>query len=251
MDAGIPMFLAHLRHLTDHSSPLLLLVSGVGAVHLARRDLRGTLILLSYPVLLFVYMTAQRTFFPRNILIIHLFAPMMAAVGLGVVFGYLKERLSRVRGMTSSRGAMISAAALLISILLTSPWKNVIRAFDPRVESRNELIKWADQHIPKNSRILVAKQLDFDVRKLKKEYSVAEYDVSKASLENLRRQHPGAYVLVPEVKGKGSKIRPADVNVLAEFGSNKVTRNVEAGSRKRNRNAHFLSGNPAFVVTKL
>lgn len=243
----IPMLLKHLSHLTDHISPILLLAALVGVVRLFACNQRGALIVLSYPALLFLYMTQQRTFFPRNILIFHLFVPMLAAVGLSVVFVPLKERVRRMKSMSANLASMLSAAVLTILILLTTPWTNVAQAFDPQVESRNEVVEWAFEHIPAKSRILIAKQLDFDARPLEKRYSIATYDVNNTSLSQLRERYPGAFALIPKIKAGRAKVSPSNVDVMAEFGKNLVS----LKSRYKAQVVYVAWGNPAFVVAKL
>ena len=247
VQAGLPMFGANLGHLAEHTSPLLLLIALFGLTRvLIQRPLLSS-ILFSYPLLLLVYMSSQRTFFPRNILIWHLVIPMAAALGLREVFAWAKAHWVRRAPTTNpNRLGILTACLIALPVLLTTPWSQAMEPFDRQVESRNEAVDWIMTHLPAGTQLVVPTQLNMDVRALSRRYPVHTYDGATAKLKSLKRRHAGAVVFLPFYRQKQYQLKATEDAILATFGKRPLNLEYRTGLDE-----FIASGNPHFSLVRL
>lgn len=254
--AGIPMFTAYGKDLVVQLGWGVIGLGVLGAFALVRRDARRAALVLTYPLVLLVYMSMQRTFFERNLLIWYLLLPLL--VGPGVVFAYESlERLTQrhipqVKSLLAHRVLAVLVPCFVLGAGV--PWARIAKAFDERhVESRNEVIPWLIEALPRKTELLVPKQLAFDARPLEKQLTVRRFDAKGATIAELQKKYPKAVVLVPEfAKDRGKHLDLEDLGKgyerLSEFGQNALK--TEHSSAHR-RVIYAPKGNPRFAVVQL
>lgn len=245
-ERGLEMFLAYGKNVSDGYGSGVLLLALVGLVESLRRSWRLTAMVFSYPLLLWLYMSLQRTFFARNLLILELAIPMLATLGafeLVQAFGW------RMRGSRLPAAAVSALAFCCLSALVLTTWplKASKAAFIAHPESRNRAVDWVLEHAPKKSTVLVASELNMDVRRLKKRFRVVDFQTKSKSLKRLRRKHPHALAILPVLDDPRAGIRvPADEPLLR---AGKIPVRARDLGRKAAQKA--LSGDPKLVVVRL
>ncbi len=248
-DAGLDMFLRNFENLRERFSPLVLAVAVFGLIRAAARDLRGALVVFSYSIALLIYMSSQRTFFPRNVLILSLSIPMMAGLGLVELYQWLRLRLEGRFEKAPSRflGAGLTAVMSLV-VLSTTPWSAVASRWDPQVESRNEAVDWILANVPKGEKVFIAKELNFYDAPIREDYEIITYKSEKSAYEKLKKKHRNGYMLVPTIRQKSRRVRVPKGMRLAEFGEKKVDMKYPEFKK---RPFFTASGNPKFSIEKL
>ena len=158
--AGWVALYNHAMYLVEQLGPVIVAASVGGGVWLWRRDWRSTLVLLMFPVLLTAYMTRQRYFTPHNVLILHVYVPFLAAIGLIRLSRWLAPVLrKRFSQLGLFRAKLASAALVGLVVLVSIPWSSVARAYDTSIESRNELSDWVLANVPRDRKLLLPEQL--------------------------------------------------------------------------------------------
>ena len=243
---GLEMFLAYGKNVSDGFGWGVLVLALVGLVESLRRSWRLTAIAFSYPLLLWLYMSLQRTFFARNLLILELAIPMLAALGafeLAQTIGW-KLRGSRLPPALVSALAFSCLAAL---VFFTWPVKASKAAFVAHPESRNRAVDWVLEHAPKKSTVLVARELNMDVRRLEKRFRVVGFQTKGKALKRLRRKHPHAVAILPVLDDARAGIRLPQDEQLFRAGRIPVRARDLAGKAAQKA----LSGDPKLVVVRL
>lgn len=231
---GLDSFFAYSRVLYDNWG-LLLPVAGFGIVELARTRLREFLLLYSFPVAFFLYMSKQRVVFERNIVALHLFV----ALGLGLaairLVELLSPRLARL-GLTRESARTGLAAALIGALLLAAaPWTAVADAYRSDIESRNTAERWVLAHVAEKTPVAVDQRLQMDTRRLAKEHPVLTLDEdAKRSLASL---DTGTVALLP--LDERGRFGPRPGKILARFGETRL-----------HRKGNALSGDPELAIVQ-
>jgi len=174
---GLPMLWAYIRYLAESFGWIPYLLSLAGAVLLARREPRLSVLLFAFPVAFIGYMSMQRAFFERNAISVHLFI----ALTLGVAILELPERLTAA--VESFRPALASrwtprvlAIAVALLVVAGIPWRSVAQAYSPRVEPRNDAMRWLVRRGKPNGVLLVDAEAKLDHRAVDRRMRVLELD---------------------------------------------------------------------------
>jgi hypothetical protein len=245
-ERGLEMFLAYGKNISDGFGWSVLLLALVGLVESWRRNWRLTSIAFSYPLLLWLYMSLQRTFFARNLLILELAVPMLAALG---TFELVQAIGWKVRGSRLHPTLVRTVAFSCLVALVLAAWPVEARkaAFAAHPESRNHAVAWVLKHARRKSTVLVARELNMDVRRLKERFRVVPFKASKKSLDQLRRDHRGAVAIVPVIDNpRGGTVVPKDKQL---FRAGRIP--VRARDLPRKAPQKALSGDPKLVVVRL
>lgn len=254
--AGIPMFMAYGRDFVAQLGWGVIGLGGLGAFALTKRDVRRAALVLTYPVVLLIYMSMQRTFFERNLLIWYLLLPILVGPGLVFACETLEAFTQRNFSQVKARAAHRAFAALVPCLVLAvgGPWAKVAKGFDSsHVESRKEVIPWLLEALPQKTELLVPKQLAFDARPLEQHLTIKRFDAKGTTVTELRKKYPKAVVLVPEfAKDRDEHLDLDDLGRkqkrLTEFGQHALK--TEHSSAHR-RVIYAPKGNPRFAVVQL
>jgi len=233
-------------------SPLLLLLAAYGLVRACVLDIRRAAIAFSFQIALLFYMSAQSTFFERNLLICHLSLPILAALGAQQLWLVVQRRLQKRFSQLGQRRSALAAAALIaVPLLATTPLEQLRRAYGGKSDSRISAAHWIKQHVPPGSRLLVATELNMDMRPIASSYTIETFSAAGSKLSSLKRKHKAGFVLVPEFEAKYRKqaIKLGSAKVLARFGRRGIT--LDKFAAHDSRQLYTPDGNPKLAIVSL
>jgi hypothetical protein len=150
-----------LLHLWGNWGAAPLVASLFGVVLAFKRNRRLAVLAFSYPFSLAAYMAAQRTFFERNLVAIHLFIALGLAVALSELPGLLTRRWS-ARLPHASRAGPWLAVVLDAALVLQLPWSETLWAYRSGVEPRSVAARWLERHVGPGTALAVDKELRFE-----------------------------------------------------------------------------------------
>lgn len=248
---GFPMFLEYGKSVFKSFSPVIGILACYGLFRAARSNWRQTLLIASFPLVLWVYMSRQGVFYPRNALMMHVCVALYAALG-GVWLA--QASTSWLWAQRTLFGKLPVRAAVLVAVgliaLTTSPLRVASDMVKATPESRVELAKWLQKEVPKGSVLLVAEELEMDTRQLKKRFNVKTFKAQKRGLKTLFKSYPDAIAVTP-VLDRGPKLGGLPVkqaSVIRNMGK-KV---VRAKPRKFvSTSTRLTTGNPQLTVLRL
>ena len=114
----------------------------VGAVLELRRDLMRGILLLAFPVVLFLYMGAQTRYFGRWLLMIYPLLAILAGIGIVRVAELVRGRSARHGWLLSGAlAAVITVAVLIQPVAADVRTSDVLGRTDTREQARNWLIR--------------------------------------------------------------------------------------------------------------
>lgn len=260
---GLDMFFQYAKATFSGLSPLVSLFAGYGLYRAARLDWRKTLVITSFPFLLWLYMSRQTVFFARNLVVLQVYVAMYGALGFtwllhsSANWTWGTNPLSkRVEGRIPKALRALPLKPLLVAatclvVLGTTSLKGVSAAARAQAESRVEVVKWLEREVEPGTVLLVAEELEMDLRPIEKRYKVKKYKALKRELARLGRRYPGAVALTPDFKKKGRErggLRASRGTEVARFGRSALPlRPLSVGS------AHTYNAkvNPKITVFRL
>jgi hypothetical protein len=219
-ERGWPMLRLQLGFLAECFGWLALAVATYGALSLARRERRTLLLVVAFPLLLTGYMCAQRVFFPRNLVSVHLFIGLFAAVGVVALCDHVVTAARRV----ALRGARQLAVALVSLVLaLSLPWSRTAAAQLPDDDPRKQVASWVLRHTERTNAILVHESIDFAPSTVKRKRLERVPPTDTRAFERWARRRP---------RGPGVAIVPFDsaVTVAHALGGKIVKQRFERRS---------------------
>lgn len=242
--AGVPMFAAYGETIPDNFGWILVVAAISGAVVAGRSVPLTTAVVAAYPLCLWLYMSGQRAFFARNLLILQLIVPIFASIGLLVFWRVVCDWVGSRPWLVSLPHTRRLANGLMTLCLVASiPWSAIAKSYAGPVESRNEAVSWVQKR--GESTVLVAKELEMDVRPLRSaKKKVVVFSAVDARFEALVREYPGALVLAPSPRADRAGLRIPKGQRLKQWGTNLVGVNAHRATRIR-------LGNPRLVVARL
>ncbi len=249
-DPGWDMFWQYAKASFSPFSPVVWVLALVGLLRGVWVDWRQTAILVVFPFVLWVYMSGQTVFFSRNLIVFQVYIPMYAALGAVWLVGRSRH-WALARRPLWGRVQMRSVGLVVMGmvVLATSPLLAIANALDKHAESRVQVVDWLQREIPAGTVLLVAEELEMDMRPLKKRYKVKEYRAVKKELKRLHRRYPGAVALVPEFKGRSrGRVHTTPGKVLLRLGRSWVRPRPHKVGSSRVRNSE---GNPKLTVVRL
>ena len=165
---GVPQFLWYQERMIEDNGLVLFVAGwiGIGAALYCRR--RGALPLVVVPMALLLVLSANRVHFQRNILLVHLLWPVLAA-------GLLSELGELLRDWTSWRGDRLLSGLPALAALAFAPWPELGRAYLPERDSRHEVLAWLNSRSPPGV-VVYPRQMAIDLRSLEPEWTLFSYD---------------------------------------------------------------------------
>lgn len=233
-EPGWEMFQQYFAVLHDSFGSLVLVLSVVGLGWLLLRDARSAVVVFLFPVVFFAYMTDQRTFFERNLMSLHLFVGIGAAMGflyvVGLLAGWLGSRpWFGARPLRARIGGALLGALFVLAAL---PWDHVRAAYDPEEEPRHQAVEWILDNVPPGSLLLVEKRVLLSTGRLEEEgYEVVpiKLESGRDSQERLRATYGNAVVVHPRFLSDPHEEILLGATSLAEFGHRPVDVSVGLG----------------------
>jgi hypothetical protein len=178
---GLSAFLAYGRVLWDNWG-LLLVPAAAGLAKLGRDNWRVALLTFSYPLVFLLYMSLQRVVFERNIMALHLFVALAAALGAAASAGVVRAALRR-KFRLPPRRAQLAAIALAVAVLAAcTPWAQLRVAYRRDIESRNSAERWLRRNVNHKTPLLVDSRIQMDTRRLGSKWTVTKFDASRQAL---------------------------------------------------------------------
>ena len=196
--AGLSQFFFYGRALIDEYGLGFMAFALLGIVFSLVSNVKKGLILLSFPLIFLLYMSAYPVNFLRNVLAVFIFVCLYAALGIAVAMKYLGSKLASLKSL-SNRASIQKAVPVILTaaaILIFLPFKRILNAYDLKPDSRNAALGWIESNVPPNSTVFIAQELGLDTRELKDSYDIRLYDGFK-SRGGFQEFLPGAYVFFP------------------------------------------------------
>ena len=230
---GVSQLVHYLNTIVGAYGLPTLLPAILGLVVAFWKNWKGTLILVSFPTLLLLFMSAQRARFERNIVSTHLFYGLFVAVGILFAYDLLNQLLERYAPLKRAPGwrrlAILLALAGLVAWLL--PVRQVLAWTEAQPDSRNLATAWILDNVPQGSTLLIAEELRMDTTPLEADYRVAVEPLAQLSDANLYRlawKMGDPHILMP-VYGDSSSASSPDgartlggMQVLVDFAGHEV-----------------------------
>jgi len=142
-----------------------LVAAGIGAVIQLRRDLVRGLMLVSFPVVLFVYMSIQTRYFGRWLLMMYPALALLAAIAVVQVGAFVAGRLrGRLEGRRWGWAVPGALAAVLTALILIQPVAGDVRTSNVlgREDTRQLARDWLVKHFPQSLRIVIEPAVQTD-----------------------------------------------------------------------------------------
>jgi 4-amino-4-deoxy-L-arabinose transferase-like glycosyltransferase len=139
--------------------------AAIGAVIQLRRDLLRGVMLVSFPVVLFVYMSVQTRYFGRWLLMMYPVLALLAAIAVVQVGTFVAGRLrGRLEGRRWAWAVPGAVAAALTALILIQPIAADVRTSDVlgREDTRQQARDWLVQHFPRSLRIVIEPAVETD-----------------------------------------------------------------------------------------
>jgi hypothetical protein len=248
---GLPMFIEYGKSVFQSFSPVVGALACYGLFRAARSNWRQTLLVASFPIVLWIYMSRQGVFYPRNALMMHVCVAIYGA--LGSVW-LVRASASWLWAQRTLFGRVPVRAAVLVAVGLIATTTNPLRVAADVVkatpESRVAVAKWMERELPKGSVVLIAEELEMDTRQLEKRFNVKKFKAQKRELRKLYKSYPGAIALTP-VFDRGPKlggVSAKQVSVVREMGKKLVSARPRLFVSTRTR---LTTGNPQMTVIRL
>lgn len=236
-DPGFRMFSRYFSDFRESYGLPLLFSAALGLGLAFKRDFRLSLVLFSFPIAFLAYMSSQRVFFARNVVSVHLFIAIAAAIGLAEgapLLRTLTEKVRRLRELPLARRRALLAALLFLFLGLGLPWSSAHAMYTQLVESRNLAQRVIAKQVPAGTELLVDDDLFMDLRPLK-DYKITSFDEDwKATYERFLDSNQGTVLVAPLLDGNLLKEAApyADVLLNAGFDAVDPLRGAQGGNPK-------------------
>jgi 4-amino-4-deoxy-L-arabinose transferase-like glycosyltransferase len=126
---------------------LPLVAAAGGAVAALRRDWRRALLLVAFPVLLYLYMGGQARFFGRWLLPAYPALCVLAGYGIVTLASAVARRPRRAGAIVAGLAALACAQGLLSAIHIDTVLG--------RTDTRAQALRWIDANVPPGARVVV------------------------------------------------------------------------------------------------
>jgi len=149
-------------------------------VHL-RKDWKKTLVLTSFPLVLFYFTSNMKAYAARNILVIYAFYSLFVALGAIIAFNWLNLTLKKIQLPTQLKSLSPLLSFVIIGLLLYNftPVDNFLNTTTVQPDSRVLSVDWIKNNIAKNSTIIIPEELGFDKRPLQRNYHIVEWPMKE------------------------------------------------------------------------
>jgi 4-amino-4-deoxy-L-arabinose transferase-like glycosyltransferase len=251
---GFPQFLYYCNSFIDQFGYGFIAFTILGILLSLISKTKKGMILLSFPLLLLIYMSTLTVHFTRNILVIYVLVCIYCSLGIYHAFKYLYSLLENFPLISRQKLFQKAIPVLLIIAVISIPLpiESLKSAYDLKPDSRNLASHWLESNLALDSVILVPEELDLDTRELKEKYRVQYFNGLNAEW-NFPEHLSGAYVLVPyygydlrDPNGKevSSRLNTSFKNIdkIVEFGKQPVLVNYHRA---------VPAGNPKFFIGRI
>lgn len=219
-------------------------IVGLIGVGLAlRHAMKAAVLVLSFPLLFWAYMSSQHTFFARNMLVLSLIAPIFFALGAPPAVRWLGALVAKRFARLASRSELVGLLVGLVLFAGGLRWHSLWTAYMGPPESRNAAVSWLKLNAERGD-LFVAQQLNVDPRSYPEGFKVRVYDANEEGLEVLARRHPGAFAIAPRPK-KGSP--PLSADMLGRWGGGNRSAPSPRGTRWQ---TDVVGGGPELVLVR-
>lgn len=207
---GLDQFLYYINSIIEQFTYPLVLLGIIGIVKVVKSKPKEFLLLISFPTLMLIFMSAQKVNFLRNIISVYAIYAIFISIGLYLIIVFIKN-------ITEKRVRIISSLILILTLVypVIKMSHNLERLYIP--DSRNVVIKWIKENIESGNTIYLAKDLYLDVREISKKYMIKKY--KRDDIDNIKLKK-NEYILVPVY---GYDKRKAAGKIIAEKFNNKFT----------------------------
>ena len=167
-------------------------------------------------------MSDQKTFFARNVVSLHLFIGLGAAVGFCFLVQAVRARLAQresFRERPLFAGIAVAGVASVI-VLASLPWANIAKAHESNQEPRKLATEWVHENATAWHVLLIDRRLGLEIPKLRKagfKLKLIEPLAGDSTLDDLRAKYGSALILYPSFRSADQNALFADVEPLAEF----------------------------------
>lgn len=168
---------------------------------LTKKGWKDFVALIFLPLLLLIHMSTQKTFAMRNILLVFLFYGFLCSCGLSYIIFIIRGYISRFEDPRRRLGTNIAGIIVLVLLLmLVFPLDNYAKWITAKPDSRNQVVAWIKDNVPKQSTIFVPDEITMDVHQLKHSYDVVKlkmgsFDIEKFLAAKHKMNNP--YVIMP------------------------------------------------------
>ncbi|HEY8946213.1 MAG TPA: hypothetical protein VIM73_18310, partial [Polyangiaceae bacterium] len=221
--AGWKMLLQYLGDLRASYGIPVLLVALVGFVFAIKRNLRLTIVAFSFPLAFLAYMCSQKVFFARNIVSLHLFVAIAAAIGLIEIVRSIQRITSTSRRLTQMprwKLRVLIAIPAVACVSLGLPWKSAYGMYSYHVESRKVAERVVLQQGRPGAEVLVDDHLLMDTWALERIFEVSGFDEEwEATLTRFLESEKGTLLVAPLRSGDLLReAKRAGAEVLLQLG---------------------------------
>jgi 4-amino-4-deoxy-L-arabinose transferase-like glycosyltransferase len=258
--AGFAQFLFYMRMLVAEFGAVAFIYAVTGIFVMAWFNWKKTIILLSFPLALLLLMSFQRVHFLRNMLILFALWPVFISLAMHRLRYRILQLLNRIDVKATLLGGNWKRAAafaiVTAPLAITLPWHSIARAYNVPTDSRKAVVQWIRKHIAIDSDLVVAAELQMDIRNLQPDYLIHQvaFEDSAAvdSVITLIQGRSKMFILVPEFapnpRRSGEEeyaqrlnARWADFHSIEQFGREAVrVKNIDPSG----------SGNPRFSICR-
>lgn len=180
---GIPQLVYYLKVLIGDFGYWTVLFAAVGLITAAVKTWKKTLVLLSFPLSLLIYMSLQKVHFIRNILALYGFYALFAAIGILGLYELLRQILQRSRisiFLNKPKNRYLTSLILVaILFVICFPVLRPIQWAGIKPDSRNLAVKWIKKNIGTGSILIVPDELCLYTGHLEKDYKVVKTEFGK------------------------------------------------------------------------
>jgi hypothetical protein len=186
---GLPQLLHYMKGLVEAYGVAFVLVGVVGFFHQSKFNPKRTLILVSFPAALTLFMCCLAEHSWRNVLPAYCMFPVFVASGVNAIADKLRFRFAE-------RVAASSIAIFGIFFLNFSLLKQHYR---PYPETRVLAKRWLEASVEQGADLVVADELKFD-RALEARYSVRRISVENTmAIKAFSQENKPIYFLMPKL----------------------------------------------------
>ncbi len=216
---GFSQFIYYIHSIIEQFTYPLFFLGIIGLIKVIKDKPKDFFLLISFPILMLIFMSAQKVNFLRNVISIYAIYSIFISLGLYSTIFFIKH-LKEKKIRTFSY--LILALALVYPMVKIT--HNLKRLYIP--DSRNYAINWIEKHIQKGLTIYIANDLYLDARKISKKYTIKRY--KRTGIDDIKLNQ-NEYIIVPIY---GYDHRKASGKTIAD----KLNREFEIKNFKKLRN---------------
>jgi len=234
------------------------LLAPLGLIALLRKHSRRTTILFIFPIAHLLFISQQSVSFPRNILIVYLFAAFLVSYAL-VAGSKALLAWTRIEGSYWNKAYLRygSVALLPVLFLLLLPWGGIIESYDMSPDTRQIAVSWIQENIEPGNSIVIAEELGFYSDLLNESYSIEKHAFYRMSAEDrdaiLSKSGKGWIVYPQYIMDPRHPKKNEGALALNQYFKDRVNRQQRFGEQGvfENYSQPVPKGDPWFYIGKI